>query len=82
MISFHSKLLALAPALALVLTSTAVSQQRKPPSQAELIKQRDEKLAKPVFEKAHWIKDYDEALAEAKKSNKPIFAYFTRSYAY
>ena len=28
-----------------------------------------------------WILDLDEALARAKKENKLVFAYFTRSYA-
>ncbi len=55
--------------------------QRGQKSQEELVKQREEKLAKPVFKKAPWITDYDEARATAKKEGKPIFAYFTRSYA-
>ena len=50
-------------------------------SQEELIKERDEKLAKAVFKKAPWITDYDKARAESRKTGKPIFAYFTRSYA-
>ena len=33
------------------------------------------------LEKAPWILDFDAAKAESKKSGKPIFAYFTRSYA-
>ncbi len=51
-------------------------------SQDELIAEREKKLAKPVFKKASWIFDYDEARAEAKKQGKLIFTYFTRSYAY
>jgi hypothetical protein len=51
-------------------------------SQEELIAMRDKILAKPVFQKAHWRTDYDKARAEAKQTGKPIFAYFTRSYAY
>lgn len=42
---------------------------------------RSEKFAKPVFEKANWLFDYDEARAEAERSGKLLFAYFTRSYA-
>ncbi len=38
-------------------------------------------MALEVFQKANWIFDYEAARAEAKKSGKPIFAYFTRSYA-
>ena len=52
------------------------------PTQEQLKKQRDEKLALPVFKKAGWIFDYDQARAEAKKTGKPIFAYFSRSYAH
>ena len=51
-------------------------------SQDDLIAERDKKLAKPVFQKANWILDYDEARAEAKKQGKFLFTYFSRSYAY
>lgn len=51
-------------------------------SQEQLIELRKEKLAKEVFHKAPWQFDYDAARAEAKKTGKPIFAYFTRSYAH
>lgn len=50
-------------------------------SQEELAKLRDEKMAHEVFQKANWIFDYDKARAAAKQGDKPIFAYFTRSYA-
>ena len=39
------------------------------------------KLAKDFFKNATWITDYDSALESAKAQNKPIFAYFSRSYA-
>jgi hypothetical protein len=55
--------------------------QRPQKSQEELTAQRQDKLAKPVFKKAPWIADYDAAREKAKKDGKPIFAYFTRSYA-
>jgi hypothetical protein len=42
---------------------------------------RDKKLQEPFLSKASWITDYDKAREESKKSGKPIFAYFTRSYA-
>jgi len=51
-------------------------------SQAELKDNLQKKLAKAWVKKVNWITDYDKALAEAKKSGKLIFAYFTRSYAY
>lgn len=45
----------------------------------------EEKLAKklesPFLKKAAWVLDYDAARAKAKAEKKPIFAYFTRSYA-
>jgi hypothetical protein len=42
---------------------------------------RDKKLASAFLKKAGWTTDYDKALEEAKKTGKPIFGYFTRSYA-
>ncbi len=42
---------------------------------------RDKKLAEPWVTFVNWVTDYDKALAESKESGKPIFAYFTRSYA-
>lgn len=51
-------------------------------SQDDLIAEREKKLAKPVFQKANWIFDYDQARAEAKKQGKFLFTYFSRSYAY
>lgn len=50
-------------------------------SQEELATMRDEKMAKKVFQQANWIFDYDKVREEAKKSDKVIFTYFTRSYA-
>jgi len=38
------------------------------------------KLAKPFAKNAAWVTDYDAARAAAKKSNRVLFAYFTRSY--
>ena len=39
------------------------------------------KLNEPWLKNAPWITDFDEAMAASKKLAKPIFAYFTRSYA-
>ena len=39
------------------------------------------KKQQPMFGKAKWTLDYEQALAEAKATGKPVFAYFTRSYA-
>ncbi len=59
----------------------AAPAQRQAPTQDELIAKRAEKLAKPVFQNAAWVLDYDAARAQAKKENKLILCYFTRSYA-
>ncbi len=40
----------------------------------------EEKLAKEFVTNANWTTDYDAARDTAKKTKKPIFAYFTRSY--
>jgi len=50
-------------------------------SQEELIQRRDAKLAEDFLKNASWILDYDAAKAQAKNNGKPIFAYFTRSFA-
>ena len=50
-------------------------------SQDTLEARRDAKLASPFLKKAPWRTDYDEALRLARASKKPIFAFFTRSYA-
>jgi hypothetical protein len=49
--------------------------------QDPLVRKRDAKLAEAWLTKAPWFTDYDKAREEAKASGKPIFAYFTRSYA-
>jgi hypothetical protein len=55
--------------------------QRSSGTPEELTKKRDEKLKLPFLSKAGWITDWDKARADAKKNEKLIFAYFTRSYA-
>lgn len=68
----------MAVALSLLAAPSVLLAQK---SQEELAKLRDEKMAHEVFQKANWIFDYDKVRAEAKRSDKPIFAYFTRSYS-
>ena len=46
-----------------------------------LEEKRDKKLASAFLKKAAWFTDYDKARDESKKSGKPIFAYFTRSFS-
>jgi hypothetical protein len=67
------KLIVLAAALVAAIGSTAFGQSNE--------EKRDKKLASEFLKKASWITDYEKALAESKKGGKPIFGYFTRSYA-
>ena len=46
----------------------------------DLRKKRDAELKKPVFQKAPWLSDYDAARAQARKDDKLLLGYFTRSY--
>ena len=63
--------IALALVLALMSTVSAQSLEEK----------RDKKLASEFLKKAAWITDYDKAREESKKTGKPIFGYFTRSFS-
>lgn len=63
----------LAAALAVAIGSAAFGQS--------LEEKRDKKLASEFLKKAAWTTDYDKALEESKKSGKPIFGYFSRSYS-
>ena len=61
-------------ALVLALGAPAVAQDA-------LVAKRDAKLAESWVAKSDWITDFDEARETAKKSEKLIFTYFTRSYS-
>lgn len=54
-----------------------------PPAQAaglaELAALKQKKLESPFLKKTPWLTDYDAALAESARTQKPIFAYFTVS---
>ena len=71
----------LAAWLLFLIPTIAAAQQQPPPSQDDMKKRKEKELQEPFLKKAPWIVDYDKALEAAKKSGKPIFAYFTRSYA-
>ena len=60
----------------LLLASPALAQD-----QASLVAKKEEKLAKSFVSHGGWITDYDEARAKAKKEDKVLFVYFTRSYS-
>jgi hypothetical protein len=66
-------------ALAVAAMAAAASAQQ--PTQEQLVERRDAKLQSAFLGKAAWITDYDKAREESRKSNKLIFAYFTRSYS-
>ena len=53
----------------------------EPPTQEDLRRRRDEKLAGAWIKNAAWISDPDQAREVAKAKGQKIFAYFTRSYA-
>ena len=66
---------------AIVLLSLGMLLPAQNKSQEQLVELRTEKLATEVFKKAPWVVDYDAARKQAKESGKPLFVYFTRSYA-
>ncbi|MBK8099817.1 MAG: thioredoxin family protein [Planctomycetes bacterium] len=62
---------------ALTLTAFAAGQQQ---DQARLRELRDQKRAEPVFAKAPWLFDVDQAMAKARADRKLVFVYFAVSY--
>jgi hypothetical protein len=74
--------LALTAALAAALTAALPAQgPAQGPDQQQLIAQRDAKLRSAFLKQADWVLSYEEARAVAGETGKPIFAYFSRSYA-
>lgn len=71
-------MLTLLSGVASLLLATAAVQG----DQVALKERLTKKLAEPWVTKADWITNYDKAREASKKSGKPIFAYFTRSYAH
>ncbi|MCA8948297.1 MAG: hypothetical protein KDE27_02270 [Planctomycetes bacterium] len=76
---FTRSALALVP---LACTLTPLAAQTREYDQEEMAKSFAEMQAEPWFENGGWLLDFDAAKAEAEKTGKPIFAYFTRTYAY
>ena len=68
-------------AIALAFFAAAGDALAQAANQDQMKKNLEKKLEAEFLKKATWILDYDQAKAESKKSGKPIFAYFTRSYA-
>ncbi len=71
-------LLVLGTGLAL---ATGIAAQGTDSKQQALVDKHKKKLASEFLKKAAWFTDYDKARAAAKKSDKLMFGYFTRSYA-
>ena len=76
MTSIPLRLAAAVASAGLLLAATTSAQ-----SQEDYKKLRDKKLAKHFLKNGKWFTNYEEALAEARKTNKLIFGYFTRSFA-
>ncbi len=72
---------ALLPSSLLLAALLAPGLPAQEPDEAALRTGRDKKLASEFLKKAEWNLDFDKARAEAKKTGKILFAYFTRSYA-
>jgi hypothetical protein len=63
----------------IVLAATALVAR----SEEESLQQKyDHKVGEAWFKDNGFTDDYDKARAQAKEQGKPIFAYFTRSYAF
>lgn len=75
-------LVAALPAVVLAALHAVSLPAQEPPraDQRQLVERRARKLAQPVFQKADWLTDYDQARARAKEEGKLVFACFTRSH--
>jgi hypothetical protein len=73
--------IAAAAAALLVAGAASAAQTPQQPTQEELIAKREAKLALPFIEFGGWVTDYDRARELAREQDKPIFVYFSRSYA-
>lgn len=67
--------------LAFGAASSATTAMAQDSAKTELEVKFEEKISKPWFTQNGFTADYDVALAKAKETGKPIFAYFTRSFA-
>jgi hypothetical protein len=65
----------------LAIITAAAGLDAQPKTQEELKGLYERKQQAPWFTGGGWKTDFSAAKAEAKKSNKLIFAYFSRSYS-
>lgn len=76
-----SRQLLLLVALGLLLpTNDLCGQERRGPTQEQLAERKAAALDKPFVHAATWITDFAAAKAEATRTKRPIFAYFSRSF--
>ncbi len=64
--------------LSVAIAAPLVAQDNNQPA---LIVKRAKKLNSAFLEKNAWFTDFDKARAAAKKTNRTMLAYFTRSYS-
>ncbi len=76
----RSMMLALACIVLAFVAATAVAQE-KDAQQVKMEEQYAAKVAENWFKDNGFTDDYDVARQRAKETGKPIFTYFTRSYA-
>lgn len=69
----------LGPILGLTLPATSVCGQGDA-RQEDLIARKAAALDKPFVHTTKWLTDFSAAKAEAARTKRPIFAYFSRSY--
>lgn len=65
-----------------LLLASAMPAQERSYDQEEMKANYQELLETEWFKNGGWTDDFDAAKAAAKKSGKPIFTYFTRTYAF
>ena len=77
--SFCQRILLLSPMALIVLAQPVLAQRTY--DQDKMKASYAEMQTHAWFTGGGWITDFDVAKATAKKTGKPIFAYFTRTYA-
>jgi hypothetical protein len=68
-------------AAALAVAAPVLSAQGQVPDQDQMKAKYEAKIAEAWFTDGGWTVDFDAAKERAKKENKVVFAYFSRSYS-
>lgn len=66
---------------ALIAIGSTAAAQRQQPDQAELERRLEAKKGEAFLGNASWIFDFEKAKEIARKEDKRLFSYFTRSYS-